>query len=106
MNKMEVCQNGNGTDLKSDVTYPFVEYVRLLQPPLTLINNMSNGKKWKTASKYVGKRSHGRRWTYRVCGGKSGKCRFQHFRHQKWFKALEGKISMRRAMAREIWFWD
>lgn len=31
---------------------------------------MSNGKKWKTASKYVGKRSHGRRWTYRVCGGK------------------------------------
>ena len=44
---------------------------------------MSNGKKWKIAPKYVGKRSHGRRWTYRVCGGKNGKCRFQHFRHQK-----------------------
>lgn len=37
---------------------------------------------------------------------KSGKCRFQHFRHQKWFKILDGKISVRRAMAREIWFWD
>lgn len=28
------------------------------------------------------------------------------FRHQKWFKILDGKISMRRAMAREAWFWD
>ena len=67
---------------------------------------MSNGKKWKTASKYIGKRSHGRRWIYHVLGGKKGKCRFQHFRHQKWFKILDGKISLRRAMAREIWFWD
>ena len=67
---------------------------------------MSNGKKWKISPKYIGKRSHGRRWTYRVCGGKNGKCRFQYFRHQKWFKILDGKISMRRAMAREAWFWD
>lgn len=28
------------------------------------------------------------------------------FRHKKWFKTLEGKISMRFAMSREIWYWD
>ena len=31
---MEGCQSGNGTDLKSDVTYSFVGRVRLLHPPL------------------------------------------------------------------------
>lgn len=25
---------------------------------------------------------------------------------KKWFKKLEGKISMRLAMSREIWYWD
>lgn len=25
---------------------------------------------------------------------------------KKWFKTLEGKISMRFAMSREIWYWD
>ena len=38
--------------------------------------------------------------------GRKGKCRFQFFRHKKWFKKLKGKISMRFAMSREIWYWD
>ena len=67
---------------------------------------MSYRKKWKMTRKQMGRNPHNRRWRYHVCGGRKGKCRFQFFRHKKWFKKLEGKISMRFAMSREIWYWD
>lgn len=67
---------------------------------------MSYGKKCKMTRKQIGRNPHSRRWKYKVCGGRKGKCRFQFFRHKKWFKTLEGKISMRFAMSREIWYWD
>lgn len=54
--------------------------------------------------KQMGRNPHNRR--YHVCGGRKGKCRFQFFRHKKWFKKLERKVSMRFAMSREIWYWD
>lgn len=52
---------------------------------------MSYGKKWKMTRKQMGRNPHSRRWRYHVCGGRKGKCRFQFFRHKKWFKKLEGK---------------
>lgn len=67
---------------------------------------MSFGKKWALTRKQLGRNPHKRTWSYRVCGGRRGRCRFQHFRHKKWFKDLDGHVSMRFAMAREIWFWD
>lgn len=65
---------------------------------------MSYGKKWKMTRKQIGRNPHSRR--HHVCGGRKGKCRFQFFRHKKWFKKLEGKVSMRFAMSREIWYWN
>lgn len=65
---------------------------------------MGYGKKWKMTRKQIGRNPNSRR--YHVCGGHKGKCRFQFFRHKKWFKKLKGKISMRFAMSREIWYWD
>lgn len=49
---------------------------------------MSYGKKWKMTRKQMGRNPHSRRWRYHVCGGR------------------KGKISMRFAMSREIWYWD
>ena len=44
---------------------------------------------------------------YRVVGGKNGeKAKFKYFRHKKLWKTLEGHISMRKMVARYIWFWD
>ena len=67
---------------------------------------MSYGKKWKMTPKQMGKQSHSRRYRYHGCGGKNGKCRFQHFRHKKWFKCIDGKVSMKWAASRDIWYWD
>lgn len=44
---------------------------------------------------------------YRVMGGKNHKkVKFKYFRHKKLWKTLEGHISMRKMVARYIWFWD
>lgn len=67
---------------------------------------MSKGKKWKMTKKHLHKCPHHRNWSYRIGGGRSGKLRFGHFRHKKWFKSLDGHVSMRCAMSREIWYWD
>ena len=48
-----------------------------------------------------------KRARYKVMGGKnSGRAKFKYFRHKKLWKTLEGHISMRKMVARSIWFWD
>lgn len=43
---------------------------------------------------------------YKVMGGKNGeKAKFKYFRHKKLWKTLEGHVSMRKMVARYIWFW-
>lgn len=47
-----------------------------------------------------------KRARYKVMGGKSGKkAKFKYFRHKKLWKTLEGHISMRKMVARSIWYW-
>ena len=71
---------------------------------------MSKGKKYKIPYKYLSKypiRKSIKRDVYRVIGGKNGeKAKFKYFRHKKLWKTLEGHISMRKMVARYIWFWD
>lgn len=67
---------------------------------------MSNRKKWKFTPKQLRKGAHSRRYRFHVCTGKKGKARFSYFRHQKWFKELDGKISMSKASSKDIWYWD
>lgn len=68
---------------------------------------MSKGKKYKTPKKYLHKRPHHNGYYYKVGGGRHGKFEFKHFRHKKRFQYLmEGKLSMRKMIAIEIWFWD
>lgn len=43
---------------------------------------------------HVGSGHDGRRW------------KKWHFRHRKYFKQWTGRMSMRRPMAIEIWYWD
>lgn len=69
---------------------------------------MSKGKKWKMPKRYLHKRpDHKRTWTFKVGGGRSGRFKFKYFRHKKKFQYLMyGKLSMRKLVAVEIWFWD
>ena len=71
---------------------------------------MSKGKKYKIPHKYLSKypiRKSIKRDEYRIIGGKNGeKAKFKYFRHKKLWKTLEGHISMRKMVARYIWFWD
>ena len=68
---------------------------------------MSKGKKYKIPHKYLSKYPIMRRARYKVMGGKnSGRAKFKYFRHKKLWKTLEGHISMRKMVARYIWFWD
>ena len=71
---------------------------------------MSKGKKYKIPHKYLSKypiRKSIKRDGYRIIGGKNGgKAKFKYFRHKKLWKTLEGHISMRKMVARYIWFWD
>lgn len=67
---------------------------------------MSKGKKWKMPTKYF----HKRPFRWRICrigGGKNGKFRFKYFRHKKKFQCImNGKISMKRMVSIEKWYWD
>ena len=68
---------------------------------------MSKGKKYKMPHKYFSKYSIIKRARYKVMGGKnSEKAKFKYFRHKKLWKTLEGHISMKKMVARYIWFWD
>lgn len=68
---------------------------------------MSKGKKYKIPNKYLSKYPVRKRARYKVMGGKNGeKAKFKYFRHKKLWKTLEGHISMRKMVARYIWFWD
>lgn len=68
---------------------------------------MAKGKKWKMPRKYLHKRPYHWHFKYRVGGGKNGRFGFKYFRHRKRFQGLmEGKLSMRRMVAMELWFWD
>ena len=71
---------------------------------------MSKGKKYKIPYKYLSKysvrKSMMKRGRYKVMGGKNGeKAKFKYFRHKKLWKTLEGHVSMRKMVARYIWFW-
>lgn len=68
---------------------------------------MSKGKKWKMTKNQFHKRPHHWNYYYRVGGGKNGRFRFKYFRHRKKFQnIMYGKLSMRKMVAMEIWFWD
>ena len=68
---------------------------------------MSKGKKYKIPHKYFSKYPMRKRARYKVMGGKNmEKAKFKYFRHKKLWKTLEGHISMRKMVARYIWFWD
>ncbi len=70
---------------------------------------MSVGKKWLMTSKQLHRTfpsKQYKRGRYKVGGGRNGKFSFKFFRHKKYFKLLDGKISMRRPRSREIWYWD
>ena len=66
---------------------------------------MSKGKKYKIPYKYLSKYPIRKRIRYNIMGGKNGeKAKFKYFRHKKLWKTLEGHISMRKMVARYIWF--
>lgn len=68
---------------------------------------MSKGKKYKIPHKYLSKYPVRKRARYKAMGGKNGeKAKFKYFRHKELWKTLEGHISMRKMVARYIWFWD
>lgn len=68
---------------------------------------MSKGKKYKIPHKYLSKYPIRKEARYKVMRGKNGeKAKFKYFRHKKPWKTLEGHISMRKMVARYIWFWD
>lgn len=68
---------------------------------------MSYGKKWKQKEKYNRRRSHHRKWIYKVGGNsKKRKFRFKHFRHTKFWKSIDGRISMGRVSLRELKYYD
>ena len=68
---------------------------------------MSKGKKYKMPHKYFSKYSIRKRARYKVMGGKNNeKAKFKYFRHKKLWKTLEGHISMKKMVAKYIWFWD
>ena len=68
---------------------------------------MSKGKKYKIPHKYLSKYPIRRRTRYKVMGGKNGeKAKFKFFRHKKLWKTLDGHISMRKMVSRNIWYWD
>nr|DAG90897.1 MAG TPA: hypothetical protein [Crassvirales sp.] len=73
---------------------------------------MSKGKKYKIPHKYLHKypvrkwNINGCRRRYKVMGGKNGeKAKFKFFRHKKLWKLLDGHISMRKMVSRNIWWW-
>lgn len=71
---------------------------------------MSKGKKYKIPHKYLSKypirKIISKRYRYKVMGGKNGeKAKFKYFRHKKLWKTLEGHVSMRKMVARSIWYW-
>lgn len=71
---------------------------------------MSKGKKYKIPHKYLSKylirKTISKRYRYKVMGGKNGeKAKFKYFRHKKLWKTLEGHVSMRKMVARSIWYW-
>ena len=67
---------------------------------------MSKGKKYKIPHKYLSKYPVRKKASYKAMGGKNGeKAKFKYFRHKKLWKTLEGHISMRKMVARYIWFW-
>ncbi len=67
---------------------------------------MSTGKKWNMTKKQLHKQPHSRHFRFKAVGGKKGKCKFKFFRHKKYFKLLDGHISMRLAASIELWYWD
>lgn len=68
---------------------------------------MSKGKKYKLPHKYLHKYGRKCYHRYKVMGGKNGeKAKFKFFRHKKLWKTLDGHISMRKMVARNIWYWD
>lgn len=68
---------------------------------------MSKGKKYKIPHKYLSKYPIRKKIRYKIMGGKNGeKAKFKYFRHKKLWKTLEGHISMKKMVARYIWFWD
>ena len=68
---------------------------------------MSKGKKYKIPHKYLHKYQRRTCHRYKVMGGKNmKKAKFKYFRHKKLWKTLEGHVSMRKMVARYIWFWD
>ena len=68
---------------------------------------MSKGRKYKIPHKYLSKYPTRKSYKDKVWGGKNGKkAKFKFFRHKVLWKTLEGHISMRKMVARYIWFWD
>ena len=67
---------------------------------------MSTGKKWNMTKKQLHRQPHSRHFRYKVVGGKNGKCKFKFFRHKKWFKFIDGHISIGWASSKELWYWD
>lgn len=68
---------------------------------------MSKGKKYKMPHKYFSKYSIRKRARYKIMGGKNNeKAKFKYFRHKKLWKVLDGHISIKKMVARYIWFWD
>ncbi len=68
---------------------------------------MSKGKKYKIPHRYIHKYPLRKWYRFKVMGGKNGeKAKFKYFRHKKLWKNLDGHISMRKIVARYIWYWD
>nr|DAG89273.1 MAG TPA: hypothetical protein [Crassvirales sp.] len=68
---------------------------------------MSKGRKYKIPHKYLSKYPIRKRTRYKVMGGKNRKkSKFKFFRHLKFWKTLEGHISMRKMVAMYSWIWD
>lgn len=68
---------------------------------------MSKGKKYKIPHKYLFKYLP-KKWARRkiMCGKNGEKAKFKYFRHKKLWKTLDGHISMRKMVARHIWYWN
>lgn len=69
---------------------------------------MSKGKKYKIPHKYLSKypvrKPMMKRGRYKVIRGKNGeKAKFTYLRHKKFWKTLEGHVSMRVMVGRYVW---
>ena len=67
---------------------------------------MSQGKKYNTPKKYLGKLHHKKSWRAHVMGSRHKNFKW-FFRKKKWFTdKLLKRMSMRFPRSHDIWGWD